>query len=100
MLLLTGRLLMCTFLPGGERPFFLVGGVGIRVKGSVATFIRTSQSHRYNHTSCLNLRLKPACLAMTPRVLHTQLLWVSSQMSGSGTVHLASYLQPQQAGER
>ena len=43
--LLTGRLLMCTFLPGGERPFFFVGGVGISVVGSVATFIRTSQSH-------------------------------------------------------
>ncbi len=50
MLILTGRLLMCTFLPGGERPFFLVGGVGISVAGSAATFIRRSQRHRYTVT--------------------------------------------------
>ncbi len=61
-MLLTGRLLMCTFLPGGEWPFFLVGGVGIGVVGSVATFIHTSQYNVHQTPTCIDRDSNPPAL--------------------------------------
>ena len=69
MCLLTGKLLMCTFLPGGERPFLLVGGVGISVV-FVATFMRTSQYNTHNHQLVsIETQTRPPCHD-APRVAH------------------------------
>ena len=62
---------MCTFLQGGERPFFLVGGGGISVLGSMVTFMQLQHNTKVACT-CVASDVKPAKRAMTPRVLRSK----------------------------